>query len=220
MKPENSTTPKLFNTLDYEAVCKLCDTARRHHLMIGLIGDTGTGKTTSTTEYAQRQNVIRITYEKSMNPRLFFIALLEKFDDDFEGTTHAMIGRAAEILNGLDSPLLIIDEAGKLPYTMILHLHDLREKIKDHAGVVLAGMPYFKSNLQKFASKGKEGCSEFLRRINIWHELEGLSTKEAREVSQMNGIDDPERLKELSRKRRFGDLMNEILLDKVMNEEI
>lgn len=217
---EAMTQNELFNTSDFEAVFQLCETARRHHLMVGLIGDTGTGKTTSTKAFAQKRNVIRISYEKSMNPRLFFSSLLKTMNVDFEGRVYSEVDMIADLLNRMDNPLLIIDEAGKIPHALFLHLHDLRERTKDKAGIVLAGMPYFKSNLQKFANRGKEGCSEFLRRINLWHELEGLSTKEAKAVSEANGINDPERLSELSRKRRFGDLMNEILLDKVMMEEM
>lgn len=211
---------ELFNTSDFEAVFRLCETARRHHLMIGLIGDTGTGKTTATKAFALKRNVIRIVYEKSMNPRIFFSSLLKLMNIDFEGRVYSEVDMIGDLLNRMDNPLLIIDEAGKIPHALFLHLHDLRERTKDNAGIVLAGMPYFKSNLQKLANRGKEGCSEFLRRINIWHELEGLSTKEAKAVITANGIDDPERLNELSRKRRFGDLMNEIVLDKVMTCDI
>lgn len=218
MKTENDT--RLFNTVDFEAVLKLCDTAREHHLMIGLTGDTGTGKTTATREYAKRDGVTRVSYEKSMNPRLFFVMLLREMGVDHEGNIHDMINKVADTLNEIQAPLLIIDEAGKMPHAMILHLHDLREKIKDHAGIVLAGMPYFKTNLQKFASKGKEGCSEFFRRVNLWHTLEGLSAGEARAICQASGIKDPERLRELSRKRRFGDLVNEIVLEEILSGKL
>lgn len=216
----NSQIKPLFNTIDFEAVFKACDTARRYHLMIGIIGDTGTGKTTSITEYSKKKNVFRISYEKSMNPRLFFSALLGRLGVDYEGRVYSEIDMAADLLKRMDNPLLIIDEAGKIPHALFLHLHDLRERTKDSAGIVLAGMPYFKSNLQKFSNRGKEGCSEFLRRINIWHELQGLSRDESASVAKRYGITEPEQLKEFSRVRRFGDLMNKILLEQVIKEEI
>lgn len=217
---ETNSQPKLFKTADFEAVFKACETARLHHLMIGLIGDTGMGKTTSITAYSKKRNVIRISYEKSMNPRLFFSVLLKKLGADFEGRVYSEIDMVTDLLKRMDNPLLIIDEAGKIPHTLFLHLHDLRERTKDDAGVVLTGMPYFKSNLQKFSNRGKEGCSEFLRRINVWHELQGLSRAESIEVAKDHGITDPEQLKEFARIRRFGDLMNKILLEQIVKEEI
>ena len=189
---------ELFNTSDFGVVLKLCETACCHHMMVGLIGDTGTGKTASTKAFVLKRNGIRIVYEKSMDPRIFFSSLLKLMNVDFEGRVYSEVDTSIDILSRIDNSLLIINEPG----------------------IVLAGMPYFKSNLQEFANRGKEGCCEFLRRINIWHELEGLNTKEVKAVSEANGIDDPERLSELSRKRRFGELMNEIMLNKVITEEM
>lgn len=81
-------------------------------------------------------------------------------------------------------------------------------------------MPYFKDNMKKFAAKEKEGYAEFLRRINLWHTFVGLQPKEIDEICRANGINSPERIKELKRNKRFGDLMNEIYLEKVMREEL
>ena len=131
-----------------------------------------------------------------------------------------MINRAAEELNKQESPLVIIDEAGKLNQTMILYLHVLRDKTAGNCGIILAGMPYFKDNMIKFASKEKEGYAEFLRRINLWHTFVGLQPKEVEEICRLNGIEDSTRIKELKRHKRFGDLMNDIYLEKVMTEEL
>lgn len=120
--------------------------------------------------------------------------------------------RIADELNTISSPLVIVDEAGKITHTMILYLHVLRDKTLKNCGFVLGGMPYFKSNLVKFSNKGKEGFAEFLRRINIWNTLSGLSRNEIKYVCETNGITDAEIIKELYTKKRFGDLQNAILL--------
>lgn len=210
----------LYSTSDFEAVMRLCGTARDHRLMIGLTGDTGTGKTTALKAFSRNRNVYRVTFEKSMNPRQFFRTLLRELGIDFDGNVNSMIGRVAQELNTKESPLLIIDEAGKIIHPVMLYLHDLREKTMLNCGIVLAGMPYFRENLQKNAGRAKEGYSEFLRRINLWHRLEGLSQKEALYIARQHGITDSGRLRELSAKRRFGDLMNEILLDKIIRKAI
>ena len=102
----------------------------------------------------------------------------------------------------------------------MIYLHDLRENTKGNCGVVLAGMPYFREHLKKAAARGKEGVSEFLRRINVWHELAGLSAGEIRYIVGMHGITNPERVRELSQCKCFGSLMNEIYLEKILNNQL
>lgn len=210
----------LYATTDFIAAIKLCDKARKHRFMVGLTADTGMGKTTALTSYSRQKNVFYLSYDKTMNPRQFFVSLLRELAYPFDGNMNEMINRAADELNRLDNPLLIIDEAGKLSHTMILYLHVLRDKTHHNCGIVLAGMPYFKTNMQHFADREKEGYAEFLRRINIWQSFGGLSVKEVEDVCQKNGITAPDKIKELKHKRRFGDLMNEIYLDKIQRGEL
>ena len=217
---KNDSPEAIYNTADFDSVMRLCDAVYAHRLIIGLIGDTGTGKTTALKAYSCRRNVFRVTFEKSMNPRQFFKSLLRELGIDFEGNVNAMIARAAHEINMKEKPLLIIDEAGKITHPVMLYLHDLREKTLSNCGVALAGMPYFRDNRQKNAGWGKEGYSEFLRRVNLWHRLEGLSASEIMYIAREQGVSDERRLKEMSSKRRFGDLMNEILLDKVLRNEL
>ena len=211
----------LYETVDFSSVQKLCNKAQSYKLMIGLIADTGLGKTTSLNAYASANaNVFKLTVDKTMNAKRLFLHILEKLEIPFDGNIHEVMLKIADYLNSLDNPLLIIDEAGKLNHVMMLYLHDLREYTHENCGIILAGMPYFRKNLQRYSEKEKEGCSEFLRRVNLWHTLQGLSRNEVKYVCSEENITDPERIKELSRHRRFGDLMNEILLEKVIEEEI
>lgn len=215
-----NSVDNLFSTTDFVSTFKICEKARKYHFMVGLVADTGMGKTTAISAYSRRKNVFYVCYDKTMNPRQFFLALLRELAYPFESNLNEMINRAADELNKLENPLVIIDEAGKLNQTMILYLHVLRDKTAGNCGIILAGMPYFKDNMMKFASKEKEGYAEFFRRINLWHTFVGLQPKEVEEICRSNGIEDNIRIKELRRHKRFGDLMNEIYLEKVMKEEL
>lgn len=207
----------LYQTNDYLSVVSQCEMTRNHKLMTGLTADTGMGKTTSLKAYAVHDNVFMVTVDKTMNAKGLFLKILDVLGIPFDGNIHDVMLKIASELNSLENPLLIIDEAGKLNHVMMLYLHDLREYTKDNCGILLAGMPYFKSRLIKFADKQKEGCSEFLRRINIWHELEGLNRKETEYICNQEGIEG--KAKEYYG-LRFGDLMNKILLDKITNEKL
>lgn len=210
----------LYMNMDFTSAINACDKARKHKFMVGVTADTGMGKTTALRTYARQKNVFYVSYDKTMNASQFFVALLRELTIPFTSTLNDMMNYAADELNRLQSPLVIIDEAGKLTHSMILYLQVLRDRTYGNCGIVLAGMPYFKTNLQKNASREKEGYAEFFRRINIWHEFVGLQPKEIEEICIMHGIKDKEKIRELKRKKRFGDLMNEIYLYKIIEGEI
>ena len=210
----------LYETIDFHAVQRLCKKTQTYKLMTGLIGDTGLGKSTALNAYrVTHKNVFKVVVDKTMNAKRLYLHILETLEVKFDGNIHDVMLKIAETLNSMDSPLLIVDEAGKMNHVMMLYMHDLREYTKGKCGIVLSGMPYFRSNLQKFADKGKEGCSEFHRRINLWHVLGGLSRAEIKYICSEEGICDDSRIKDLYRFKRFGDLMNELMLDNIISGE-
>lgn len=202
----------LFSTNDYRAVKKACDQARKNCFMIGITGDTGMGKTTALKIISRNRNTFYVSYDKTMKSREFFAAILKELGISFMGNVHEMVNKIVDELSVLDAPLLMIDEAGKLTHNVMLYLHVVRDKTDSNCGIILAGMPYFETNLRKNSDKQKEGYAEFLRRINIWHQLKGLSRNEVEEICVANGIDSIEEIKPFFIHRRFGDLMNAIIL--------
>lgn len=219
IKVSTADEPELFKTADYSACFAACNSAKKNKFMIGITGDTGTGKTTALTQFAMRPNVFYVPYDKTMKPKQFFIALLREMGVAFEGSIHDMVNTIADQLNTLNNPLVIIDEAGKITHSMILYLHVLRDKTRKNCGFVLAGMHYFRTNLIKLSHKQKEGYAEFLRRINQWQNLDGLSKKEKEFICESHGITDKETLREMFSIKRFGDLYNAITLLKILNSE-
>lgn len=209
-----------IETANLSAVIHLCDKAKRHQLMVGITGDTGLGKTTALQAYCRRKNVFYVVYEKSMKPRQFFVALAGELGINYGGSIHEMVSHAADELNSLEKPLIIIDEAGKLPVTLLMYLHDLRNRTQTTCGIVLAGMPYFKENLTRWVGKQIEGASEFYGRVQLWHELQRPTRAEIKAICALHGITDPDKVKELQRHRDFRNLYNAILLEKVMSDQI
>jgi DNA transposition AAA+ family ATPase len=211
-KVGRSKSVQLFQTKDFIATQKACQFARDNSLMIGLIADTGMGKTTTLLNYSHRKNTFYISFDKTMRPRQFFAALLKEMGIAFEGNINEMVNRIADELIVLDTPLIIVDEAGKITHTMILYLQVLKDKTFNACGYVLAGMPYFKSNLIKLSNKQKEGYAEFYRRVNVWQALEGLTRDEIKYICDEHGITDADQQREFYNKKRFGDLVNALLL--------
>jgi DNA transposition AAA+ family ATPase len=203
----------VFETADFNSVSTQCDSTREFKLMTGLVADTGMGKTTALRAYSMRKNVYYVHVDKTMNAKRLFQAILKEMHLSFDGNIHDIMLKITDALNRTENPLLIIDEAGKLNHSMILYLHDLREYTKANCGIVLSGMPYFKTNLQKLSDRQKEGYAEFYRRVSIWHHLIGLSHKEVDFICRDYKVTGESRN---FYGLRFGDLMNSILRDIVI----
>ncbi len=219
VKVGTNPNAELFATADFTACKTACETARKNRFMVGITGDTGMGKTTALTACAMQKHTYYVAYDKTMKPKQFFVALLREMGVAFDGSLNEMVTRIADELNSLNNPLVIIDEAGKITQSMVLYLHVLRDKTNKNCGIVLGGMPYFKANLIKFASKEKEGYAEFLRRINVWHSLKGLSRKEIEYICNEHRITEPDTVREMYQHKRFGDLYNAILLHQLEIKE-
>jgi DNA transposition AAA+ family ATPase len=212
-----SPVAKLFNTADYNDIIALCSEAKENHYMSGLTADYGMGKTTALKSFSRQENVFYVYYDINMKPRHFFYELGRQLGYDYDANVYDQVKRACETLNTLNNPLIIIDEASKLNDKMLMTLHVVRDKTINNCGMVLAGMPYFKTNLVKFANKQKVGISEFLSRIMIWHELTGLSGNEVEQICNSYGISDAKAITRLKSYRKFRDLSNEILLHNTLN---
>lgn len=213
-----SNVAKLFNTADFHAVTTLCNRAKDNHFMAGLIADYGMGKTTALKAFARGENVFYIYYDCNMKPKHFFYELGKQLGYDYDANVYDQVKRASDTLNTISNPLIIVDEASKLTDAMLMTLHVLRDKTINNCGILLAGMPYFKSNLIKKANKQKTGISEFLSRIMIWNELEGLRANEIEHICQTHGIDDKKEISRLKTFKKFRDLSNAILLHNLIND--
>ncbi|WP_316777744.1 ATP-binding protein [Pedobacter antarcticus] len=209
---------KLYSTTDFNAVTNLCEQAKSKHYMSGLIADYGMGKTTALKAYARNENVFYIYYDCNMKPKHFFYELGKQMGYEYDASVYDQVKKACDTLNTLVYPLIIVDESSKLSDAMLMTLHVLRDKTINNCGLVLAGMPYFKNNLIKKAQKQKVGISEFLSRIMIWHELEGLRSTEIEYICQTNGITNKKVVSGLKTFKKFRDLSNEILLHNTLSQ--
>ncbi|MBL7973065.1 MAG: ATP-binding protein [Prolixibacteraceae bacterium] len=181
---------KLIRTENFNTVQALCLDAQNRHLMVGLIGYTGAGKTTALKQYYQSTpNVYYVKCKNIMNRKQFFASVLKELGVNVGGTVFDMVNRIIDELNAKENPLLIIDDAGKLSHTLILDLHDLRDSTNENLGIILAGCEYFKENLKTAVKRDKQGVPEFYSRIVSWQILSKPSKREVSAIFEVNGIE-------------------------------
>ena len=195
---------KIVRTANFNTVQNICDDARVKNSIVAVMGDTGVGKTIGLTAYYKSNPyTYMVTCKISMNAKEFFGAILESMGISFTGTKYKMISRIADELNAQDAPLLIIDEASKLNEKALMLLHDLWDSIDNSSGIVLAGVGYFKTNLVKAVQKNKTGMPEFNSRISQWRFLNKPTKRELRKMCEVNGLEDEEQIKRVSRLDNF-----------------
>lgn len=199
-------------TTNYNTVLAVCDEARQYSRMQAVIGDAGYGKSTALRAYERTHaGVYYVVCQKSMRPKQFFMELLQKMGLPMEGSLFELVSRIAAKLNVQAAPLVLIDEAGKLSPPLLMYLVDLYNMTERRAGIVLAGVGYFKTNLDKAVARGREGMPELYSRIAAWEELGAPTGSEKRAVCEAHGLTDPNRVKVVCRARNYRDLTNGII---------
>lgn len=202
---------KLVRTSNYDSIQTICRDAQQGHKLVSILGYPGAGKTTALYEYYRTiGNVYLVTCKNVMNRKQFFAEVLTEMGISFAGTVYDMVKAIVQELTTKESPLLIIDEAGKLSPNLILDLHDLRNATIQNAGIVMAGCEYFHDNMRKAADRQKQGFPEFYSRVMNWNILNPPTRQEIEAISQSNGVTDPDTIKAFQRLKNFRDLYNSI----------
>jgi DNA transposition AAA+ family ATPase len=209
----------LYKTADCIAFMKAKENAIKHQLMIGVTGDTGTGKSYMSQAVAKAENVFYYNCHLKKSSRVFFQDLLLNMRSTSSGNISELIDKITYQIYSLDNPLIIIDEADKMYPEIRAAIHTLRDRTIDKCGWLLVGMPAFKNSLISGKEQGKAGYAEFWRRVNVWHHLGGLKPEEVKTVLLDNGITDPELQREFRKITSFGELVNEINLHKLLKDE-
>lgn len=65
---DRKTGGDIYQSTDFVSIFKACDAARKFHLMIGVLADTGVGKTTAVRTYA-RQKTFSMCRSASLSRR-------------------------------------------------------------------------------------------------------------------------------------------------------
>jgi DNA-binding Xre family transcriptional regulator len=199
LKVDRTDDFQLIKTENFNTIQSNCNDAAQRHLMLGLVGYTGAGKTTALNQYyKQTPNVYYVECKNIMNRKQFFANILKELGLNVAGTVYDMVNRIIEEFNSKENPLLIIDEAGKLSHTLILDLHDLRNATQFNLGIILSGCEYFKDNLETSVNRRKQGMPEFYSRVVDWVILSKPSKREIETILEVNGASDV-----LSTKPRF-----------------
>jgi len=200
---------RVITTRNFQNVHMICDVARQEKAMMLISGEAGRGKTTSLMHYANmHQDTIYIQGEREL-ARVFLQRLAEKISViASHNNLGVIVNRIREKLSRLDNPLIIVDEASKIPPAALLYIREIyMERRLSHAGIVLAGVPSLENDIIKYARLNKKGFSELFDRIQQpFIHLDPPTASEIIAICEANSIDRkyiPYAIKEAERSGSF-----------------
>ncbi|MGO4878789.1 AAA family ATPase [Pedobacter psychrotolerans] len=197
-----------IDTSAFRTINQLCKESQRFTRMIGIVGETGFGKSTSLEYYAnQNDNVYYLNVETSMSAKVFLQALLEVLgfkNIHNEKNSYNLTRSIVYFLkNTPGKHLIILDECGKLSNNVLLHMHDIRNAISNVAGVIFSGPHYFHKKLIDETKYDVKGMPEFSSRISNWIFLDNPSYHEKIAYCSARGVINQDVLKHICRHREY-----------------
>lgn len=174
---------------------KILEISHAKSAMAGLINMEGQGKSTAIAEYVlNNENCYYIKVGQSYSNRTIFRELMVYLGAELPNPLTAMnvlVKHLSHLLsiNKTIRKLIIIDDAGKLNHTGLGLFHELRDNTISCTSFVFVGLPYFRNDLLRWKRQGKEGISEFYRRIENWYDdIPELKKSEKIEYCKMRGL--------------------------------
>lgn len=180
---------QLINTRNLQTIKNACIDAKESARFIAISDFTGSGKTTALKHFAQNNgNTHYVLCRASMGRKDFLKAIQQAMAISFEGSINARVQAICHRLNTATTPLLILDDFGKLNDSNMRLIQEIYDETEGHAGIVLGGTEYLKKYIDKMAAKDKLGFRELRRRIGYWQSLSRPTKKEVAALCVNNTI--------------------------------
>lgn len=165
-----------------------------------IVGEAGCGKTTTARLYASEHNeVFYILCSEDMKKSDFVREIARRIGQRTEGySIRELLDRIIDDLIQMEAPLLLFDEADKLPERVFHYFIDLYNRLEDKCGIVFFSTSYIKRRMTMGLRYNKCGYNEIHSRIGRkFYELEPTAPHDVYAVCMANGMTDKSRISEV-----------------------
>lgn len=165
-----------------------------------VVGEAGCGKTTTAKLYTSEHNeVFYILCSEDMKKGDFIREIARRIGQRTEGySIRELLDRIIDDLIQMDAPLLLFDEADKLPERVFHYFIDLYNRLEDKCGIVFFSTGYIKRRMAMGLRYNKCGYNEIHSRIGRkFYELEPTAPHDIYAVCMANGVTDKSRISEV-----------------------
>lgn len=190
---------KLVETLDFQTIFMVLDTAKDEGATFALVGNAGAGKTSVAKAYVQlhrQSNAFYLECREYWNKKTFLSRLLQAMGRSDAGMNAVeMMENIVREMRKIHQPLLILDEVDKLPDPVLKFFITLYNELNGMCGFVWMSTNNIEKRMRKGIATNKNGYQELYSRIGSrFIHLRGASNKEIAEICRENGITDPEQV--------------------------
>lgn len=157
----------IVQTAAYQEMTFAMDDAKRWKNVTWVVGDAGCGKTTSAKLFSeQNRESFYLLCSEDMKKSDFVREIARRIGLRTSGySIRELLDRIIESVVQMDSPLLIFDEADKLPERVFHYFIDLYNRLEDKCGIVFFSTSYIKRRMQMGLRYNKCGYNEIHSRI-------------------------------------------------------
>ncbi len=187
-------------TTDYKIINHFLNDAKMSANVFAITGGAGTGKSKTIELYIkENRNAYLLSCAEYWNRKEFLVQLLTAMGVDYSGFTVAeMMNEIIKKIKSQENPLIILDEADKLPDTVLHFFITLYNRLEDHCGIVLCATDHLSKRITKGIKLNRKGYKEIYSRIGRkFIELKGVSFTDVTQICMANGVENPKDIKEI-----------------------
>ena len=181
----------IVQTGAFQEISYAMQDAQEYMNVTWVVGEAGCGKTTTGRLYAEEhKEAFYILCSEDMLKGEFVRTIARKLGIRSEGYTMRELWQ--EIIDSIiqmDSPLIIFDEADKLPESVFQYFISMYNNLEDRCGVVFLSTDYIKRRISNGLRYGRKGYKEIFSRIGRkYFDLEPTSAQDVYAICMANGI--------------------------------
>lgn len=187
-------------TRDYRLLMGFLTDAKENSNVFAITGEAGSGKSFTMRRFAnENKNVFLLQCAEYWNRKMFLNELLSNMGRDGSGlNVNEMMYEVVKNLKMTDRPLLLLDEADKLPDQVLYFFITLYNQLEDHCGIVLCATDHLSKRIRRGLRVNRKGYKEIYSRIaRRFIELKGVSSNDIIALCKANGIDDTKLIKDV-----------------------
>ena len=181
----------IVETGAFQEISYAMQDAQEYKNVTWVVGEGGGGKTATGRLYAEsHKEAFYILCSEDMLKGEFVRTIARRLGIRSEGYTVRELWQAIiDSIIQMERPLIIFDEADKLPESVFQYFISMYNNLEDRCGVVFLSTDYIKRRISNGLRYGRKGYKEIFSRIGRkYFDLEPTSAQDVYAICTANGI--------------------------------